>query len=221
MVDFLAVTLLVRALKIEEISLVSAFISLSPIFVAITSPFILGEETSIFGFAGILLAVFGLYVLNLSKGQKNWLDPFRKITKSRGLIYAIIVSLLWSLGSQVFKLSQDYSSWYFHIWFHSLGLSFLFFLELLIKRKLNLLIYNFRTNSKLYLLSGLFFFGAITFHGFANMFGQVAYVLAIKRTNMLFSVFFGKIFFGEGELVSKFSGALIVLLGIVTIVLFG
>jgi uncharacterized membrane protein len=97
----------------------------------------------------------------------------------------------------------------------------MFFGELFFKRKLNLLTRDFKTNSKLYLLSGLFFFGAITFHGFANMFGQVAYVLAIKRTNLLFSVFFGKIFFGEGEIMSKFSGALIVLLGIVTIVLLG
>lgn len=99
-----------KALKTGELSEVFPLISLSPLFMFITSPLIGGEFPRLVTIPGILLIVVGAYLLNFKNGSQGFWDPLKALWVSKAARYMMGVALLWSIAGNIDKLGVLNSS---------------------------------------------------------------------------------------------------------------
>src|SRR5690606_20512891 len=64
-----------KAIKRSELSVTVPLITLTPLFMLLTSPIMIGEFPSPLGIVGIVLIVVGTYISNLSQDTKNFFAP--------------------------------------------------------------------------------------------------------------------------------------------------
>lgn len=72
---------IIKALHISPFSLAMPMLSFTPIFLALVSFIFLNEVPSVLGGIGIILVVFGVYILNFRDFEYGILDPFRRILR--------------------------------------------------------------------------------------------------------------------------------------------
>ena len=92
-----------KALEKSDISLVVPMLSFTPVFLIVTSYFILGEITTIYGIIGILLILIGSYTLNITKENTKFLEPVKAAVRDRGVVYILVVALLFSISANFDK----------------------------------------------------------------------------------------------------------------------
>jgi drug/metabolite transporter (DMT)-like permease len=71
-----------KALKLEDVSLVTPLLTFSPVFTLLTATIFLGETPSLRGLIGVGLLLFGAYGLNRSSGD-DWWAPFSSNAQAR------------------------------------------------------------------------------------------------------------------------------------------
>ena len=91
------------ALKHLEISRALPLLATSPMLVAILAFIFLGESLSLFEICGMLLIVFGTYILELKKNEKLS-DPFRVFIDSKYHRIILLALLLMSVSAVIDKL---------------------------------------------------------------------------------------------------------------------
>ncbi|HMS35302.1 MAG TPA: DMT family transporter [Ignavibacteria bacterium] len=91
------------ALKHLEISRALPLLATSPMLVAILAFIFLGESLSLFEICGMLLIVFGTYILELKKNEKLS-DPFRVFIDSKYHRIILLALLLISVSAVIDKL---------------------------------------------------------------------------------------------------------------------
>jgi len=91
------------ALSYGDLSVISAFYSLSPVFLLITSPLITGDKLSTQGILGVILVGAGaiIFVINLSKKIE---------VRLRGILLAIGAAFFFSINSCFDRLAVQESS---------------------------------------------------------------------------------------------------------------
>jgi drug/metabolite transporter (DMT)-like permease len=99
-----------KAIKRSELSVTVPLITLTPLFMLLTSPIMIGEFPSALGVAGIVLIVAGTYISNLSQEQKNVFAPFVSLVKNQGSRYMLIVAFIWSITSNIDKIGVEETS---------------------------------------------------------------------------------------------------------------
>jgi len=210
--ELTAAILYLKAITISPLSLVTPFVAFTPAFLLLTSYIILGETVSMLGAVGILLITIGAYTINFS--SKNFLIPFKKIFKERGIWLMLIVAFIYSITSNLGKVAMRYSSPSFMAVFYTTLLGIVFVIMVLIKKQ------NLKPQKLELSLGAIGFFNAIMMisHMIAIKYVQVAYMIAVKRTSMLFGVFFGYLFFHEKEIGKRFFSACLMLAGVILIV---
>jgi len=212
--ELTAATLYLKAITISPMSLVTPFVAFTPVFLLLTSYIILGETVSLGGALGIILIAVGAYMINFSR--KKYLLPFKKLLEEKGILMMLGVAFLYSITSNLGKVAMQYSSPSFMGIFYTslLGLAFLFVTKLrknkLKPKKMNI---NF-------VWIGLFNAIMMITHMVAIKYIQVAYMIAVKRTSLLFGVLFGYLFFHEKEIGKRMVAAAIMLVGVITILIF-
>ncbi len=210
--------LYMHALREGEISLVVPMLSFTPVFLLVTSPLIVGEYPDITGIAGILLVVAGSYSLNLKRGNKGMLEPFRALLKNRGARYMLIISFLWSFSANFDKAAANVSSMWQHMSlmmiFIASSIAFIAFFQKKIQPA------EIKTRFWYLVLIGAFSTATLFLHFKALMMALVAYVVTLKRLTGLMSVFLGVFFLKEKGVKERMTGALIMFAGVVLIVLF-
>jgi len=212
--ELAAATLYLKAITVSPMSLVTPFVAFTPVFLLLTSFFILGETVSTGGAIGIILIAAGAYMINFSRS--NYLIPFKKIFREKGILMMLGVAFLYSITSNLGKVAIQYSSSSFMGIFYTslLGISFLVLTKIkkykLKPKKMNI---NF-------VFIGLFNAIMMISHMVAINYIQVAYMIAVKRTSLLFGVLFGYMFFYEKELGKRLVAAAIMLAGVIIILVF-
>lgn len=210
----------VRALELADVSLVIPLISLSPLFMLLTSWLMVSEVPDLSGLGGILLVVVGTYFL--SGGRADFvMEPLISLVDEPGPRWALMVAVLWSVTANIDKLTVQASSplaytFWFHLFFALAFTPIYFWMsddasdESTSELKFNWILVG---------LVGAGFLQAIlaAFQMIALTGTQVTYVIAIKRAGMLISVLGGGMFFGEEELPRRFLAALLVLFGLLAI----
>jgi len=210
--ELTAAILYLKAITISPLSLVTPFVAFTPVFLLLTSYLILGETVSTQGAIGILLITIGAYTINFS--SKNFLIPFKKIFKEKGIWLMLIVAFIYSITSNLGKVAMRYSSPSFMAVFYTTLLGIVFvFLALIKKQKLKPQKFELSLGA-----IGLFNAIMMISHMIAIKYVQVAYMIAVKRTSMLFGVFFGYLFFHEKEIGKRFFSACLMLVGVILIV---
>jgi len=108
--EITAILLYIRAIKTSPLSLTVPFLSLTPVFLIITSYLILGEFPDRSGLAGIIFIAIGAYLLNFHQGKEGILGPFQSIFKEKGSIIMVGVAFIYSITSNFGKVAILHSN---------------------------------------------------------------------------------------------------------------
>ena len=207
-----------RALKESPLSLVLPIVTLSPIFLLFTSPLINREVPSLFGVAGVIVSVFGTYLLNISKRKEGLFAPLKTIWSNQGTRFMLIVAFLWSISAPFDKVAVQHANpmlktgdpyFYVAISHIFLALALLPFVIKKIKPSRLFAPTSARVLAPIGIVSGL----AITFQMIAFSMTLVPYAISVKRTSALFGALWGKLFFKEVNLKERLVGAVVILVG--------
>lgn len=228
--NILAFTLYVRAIKIADLSLTVPLVTLTPLFLLITSPLIVNERPTLADAIGVILLVIGSYVLNITptrgptRGptrelsgavarQSPW-TPLLSMASNPGSRLMLSVAFIWSITSNFDKIGVLNSSPLF--WAMSLFsviaagmVPFVFW------RKSSAGLRPLLMEWRLLGVTGGFNAIAITCQMIALTIAPVAQVIAVKRMSALLSVLFGHFCFGEKGLQNRLLGAGIMVSGVV------
>ncbi len=215
--EIAAIILYTKALKVSPISITTPFLALTPIFLIFTSNIILGERVSVYGGAGILLMAVGSYSLNIHLIRVNILEPVKAVLREKGCVMMIIVASIFSITASLGKLAIEHSSPIFFGCFYFIIVTLIFTPIALTMNKSKI---EIAKKDIVPLVSiGVTYSMMIIFHMLAMSLSNVAYMISIKRTSLLFSMFYGYFIFKEKNIVEKTAGCIIMLAGFLIIVL--
>lgn len=216
--------LLTKAMKTCDLSIVAPIMSTTPIFIVLWEVLFFGQWPSVYGLLGILMIVFGSYTLNLSKARSvGILEPLRAILRpSQGLL-ALLGAFAYSGSAMLSKLGLDisdptsYTIAYEPIAFLEVTIVLLVLIALK-KVKLDKGILGFPL---VLIAQGGFNALNSLMNAFAFVLASASYVISIKRTSGLFGVLFGYLFFKEKGTGERFLGALIMVVGVAILSVWG
>jgi drug/metabolite transporter (DMT)-like permease len=234
-----AILLSFAALRSTDISLALPMISFTPLFLIMTAYVLLHEAPSLMGIAGIVIIVSGSYVLNLSPSQGKWTDPFRLIVRNRGVLFMLMVSVIYAVAINFDKIIVTNSDPVFgsSITCLILGLSFTGISRF--RRLKEMLVHiigpvpgtpkqqwlpsaalqSSNRTGQWIVIGILLSLSAVSINTAYTM-QIVPYVIAIKRMSIIIMVLYGGFIFREEDLVRRFSASLLMVAGAVLIVLF-
>jgi len=197
-INLIGFTFYVLGFRYSPLSLAVPFLAFTPAFMIITSRIILNERVGILGSIGILCIVFGAYIMNGKSLRHGLLAPIKAILRERGCLCMLITSLLWGIAANFDKMATMNSSPFFYLLIFHIGFT-IFYLPVVLPR--------FRQHwPEIKKNWVLFFLLGIT--GVAGLYAQMtaiqwtvtAYVVAIKRAGMVFSIFYGWFIFREKQI---------------------
>ncbi len=195
------------------------YLAFTPVFNVLTGYVVLGETVSVTGFIGILLVVCGTYLLNLERFRlsswRGWLAPLRAVLHERGSRLMLLAAAIYSLTSVFSKQVMGYATpaSFGPFYFVTLGMVVIFLTTLRAPRSLKLLT---RRPAPLLAVGGLMALMVVT-HFLAIAQVEVAYMIAVKRSSLLFGIVFGALLFGERHVVRHFVAGALMVAGVVLI----
>lgn len=218
-INILAYVLYLYAIKLSPISLTVPFLAFTPVFMILTGFFILDETINIWGGMGISLIVLGGYVVHCKKKQANFLVPFVAFLHEKGSWFMLIVAILFAFAAVIGKKSMLHSS--------PLFFSYSFFLVFNITVLAGFLLVGkndwrkiFRNTPRGMWLGSLFMIH-ISFHGLAISISTAVYMVAVKRSSILFSVLLSWLVLKEADISYRGLGTLLMFTGMLLITVFG
>lgn len=214
--EITALILYAKAIKESPLSLTIPFMALSPVFIIIIAFFLLGEWPDKSGFVGILLITVGAYMLNAKASRLGLLGPIKAIAKEKGSVYMIIVAIIYSVTSTIGKVAVQHSSPIFFGFFYPLLLTIALSMVVGMRGTLHQVFSRPAT----FFLIGIFTSIMIVSHFMAISMADVAYVISVKRTSLVFSVFYGWLVFKEVDIWERLLGSVLMLAGVVAITVF-
>lgn len=205
-----------KAIKRSELSVTVPLITLTPLFMLLTSPIIIGEFPSALGVVGILLIVAGTYISNLSEDPKKIFAPFVSLVKNQGSRYMLLVAFIWSITANIDKIGvEETSPIYWAFAKDSVILLYLIPILAIKSKKPLLQIYNRKWPL---LMVGFFKSASVVTQMFAIQFILVSYVISIKRASSIFIILFAFFYMNEKKnFRNRMIGIIIILLGLVVI----
>ena len=218
--ELLAMWLYMQAIRESPLSLTLPYLAFTPAFNMLTGYLLLDETVSWTGFSGILLIVLGAWLLNLKTTQNgtglNLLAPFRAITRERGSRLMLMVAAIYSLTSVTSKgaLLHANPGFFGPFYFVVLGTA-----SVLVFASRD--VSSWRAMGKhpwVHLGVGAFMAGMVITHFYAIAHIEVAYMLAVKRTSLLFGILYGAWLFGESGLKKNLAAGILMVLGVFLIV---
>ncbi|MBW2080041.1 MAG: EamA family transporter [Deltaproteobacteria bacterium] len=232
--EILALLLYMQALKVSPLSLSIPFLAFTPVFIVLTGWLVLDEKVTTGGLLGILCTVTGAYVLHIKSSRKGLLEPFRAIAKEQGSRLMLSVAGIYSLTSVLGKKAIQHSDPIFFACFYFVLLGIVTPLSL---GALRWATNGFGSHNKQSTLwsfkkAGRNSWGAwwvvglaqtimVLSHMWAIHLITAAYMIAVKRTSLIFSIIYGKLIFKEKEIAQRLAGASLMVLGVGLIVLAG
>lgn len=213
--EITALFLYVKAIKLSPMSLSIPFMALSPVFIIFIAFLLLGEVPGVAGVFGILLIVAGVYTLNAGAYSAGILGPFKAILKEKGSLIMIIVAVIYSITGTLGKVAIQHSSPVFFGSFYSIILALAMSVYLIARGRLGMVF----SRPASYLPIGLCTAAMALSHFIAISGTQVAYMISVKRTNLIFSVLFGWLFFKESNIRERLVGTIIMAAGVFLIAL--
>jgi len=221
--NILAFTLYVRALKLADLSMTVPLVTLTPLFLLVTSPILVQEWPTWADGVGVVLLIIGSYVLNLGPGlSQNPLAPLFTMARNPGSRLMLCVAFIWSITSNFDKIGVQGSSplmWAIALFsVIATGMvPFVFFRRASSGASVG--VAPLLKEWRLLGLTGVFNAIAITFQMLALPMAPVAQVIAVKRMSALLSVLFGHFFFKEKGFKARLAGAAIMVSGVVIMTL--
>ncbi len=213
--EITAIILYIKSINLSPLSLTVPFIALSPVFILFIAFVLLGEVPGIHGVSGILLIVTGAYFLNVDLSSKGILEPIKAIGREKGVTLMILVALIYSITSTLGKVAVRHSSPVFFGFFYPFVLTAILTPIVWHRGKKHLILSRPLMFSTIGLCSAVM----IASHFIALSLTNVAYMISVKRTSIVFSVIYGRLLFSEREIKKRLIGSTVMAAGVVMIVL--
>lgn len=208
-----SLVLYIRAIRLSPLSLTVPFLALSPVFIIFIAFVFLGEVPDTGGVIGIVLITAGAYTLNASASKKGLLGPVRAIFKEPGSVLMLAVALIYSVTSTLGKVAVQHSSPVFFGFFYPLTLTIVLTVFLAAKGRLGGVLEKPATFVPIGLCTAVM----IGSHFIAISMTQVAYMIAVKRLSLVFSVVYGWAMFKEEKIRERLLGSAMMLAGVASI----
>jgi drug/metabolite transporter (DMT)-like permease len=205
-----------KAIRLSPLSLSLPFLAFTPVFLISTGWIILGEIPGPGGTVGVLLVVVGSYCLHLPKIAGGVLGPIKAVWSEPGSRLMLGVAMIYSITAPLGKLAILHSNplYFGCVYFTALPLAMLLLLPFQLNREGKGRII---ASPKTGLPVGLAMAVMIISHIIAMNLIEAVYVITLKRTSLLFAIFYGAFWFKEERFRERLAGVVIMLAGIVLI----
>ncbi len=209
-----------KALKLGQISMVTALWKVSLLILVVLGYFTLRETPSALGIAGILISMVGVYLLNVNRAHIAWWAPFAVLFTDRGLRYTLIAALFYAPSVVTIKWAMQCSDPYMGTLGGYLAASLLVTPIVLGTSRKRFA--EVPRHWKAFVSFGLFAALTTVSQGTAYLMTLSSYVEAVKQVEILFAMGIGVVVFGEKQKVRDIApGALVMLAGVVLLSLAG
>ncbi|MBI3457905.1 MAG: EamA family transporter [Candidatus Rokubacteria bacterium] len=216
----IATLALSKALKLGDLSTVTALWKVSLIILLVMGYLTLREQPSLLGLAGVLLSTAGVYLLNVRRARLSPLAPAAALVTEPGLRWTLVAAFFYAPSVLTIKQAALLSDPYTGSFGGYLAASLLVTpLVLATSRQ------HFRqvpANFKAFVGLGLFAALTTVSQVVAYTMTLSSYVEAVKQVEILFALLIGAVVFGERQRVREISlGAGVILAGMVLLSLAG
>lgn len=219
-INFVAQWLWYRAFRLEEASLISPLYLLTPPLVLFTGFVILGEEPSLWGIAGVLTTIIGLWAL-FQSGRKEGASLF-DVIRRKGVLFGICGAVLFAFSFPLDRKAIITSSGLFYT---ALAVLLIGVLSIVVsmfsgshaRRTFFLLFQNPKKMALFFAVSSIAFF----LPNQALSYSFAAYASSVKRLWSLWTVLLSGAFLKEKNIMRKVFATVIMLGGIVVTIVFG
>lgn len=207
-----------KAIKRSELSVTVPLVTLTPLFMLITSPILIGEFPSPMGIAGIVLIVAGTYILNIGGNTHNFLAPFANLFTNQGSRYMFFVAFLWSITANIDKIGVEDTSPIF--WAFTKDFLIMLYLIPIVLLKSKNPLQQLKSRALPLFGVGMFRTLSVVTQLFAIELILVAYVIAIKRSSALLIILYAFFFLGEKQYFrTRLAGMITISFGLVQVAL--
>jgi drug/metabolite transporter (DMT)-like permease len=213
--NVVATILYMKALEVSDISIVSPIKAISPMALLVTSPIMINEYASPIGIIGVVIVTAGVYALKISAEQESFLEPVRKLKEEKGARFAFYVMLIYSVSANMDKIGVEASSAVF--WTLSSHISISLVLFLVVIYKLDDGMKQIRGNADKLLPMGTLSGLAVAAQMIAITYTLVVYVIAVKRTALLWNILGGTLLLNESGIRKKLGAGILIVIGVVII----
>lgn len=209
-----------KALKLAEISLVTALWKVSLLVLVVLGYFTLQERPSLLGVAGIFISMAGVYLLNVNRAHIAWWAPLAVLFTDRGLRYTLLAALFFAPSVVTIKWAMQCSDPYTGTLGGYLAASLLVTPIVLVTSRRHFV--EVPRYWKAFVSFGLFASLTTVSQGTAYLLTLSSYVEAVKQVEILFAMGIGSLIFHEQQTVRDIApGALVMLAGVVLLSLAG
>jgi drug/metabolite transporter (DMT)-like permease len=217
--DIAGIIFMSKSLRLAPMGRAVPLLAFTPAILLVTGFLLVGEVPTLIGGAGVLIIVFGSYILHLDTKQYSLVQPFKMLTTSPGARYMLGTALCFSFTGPLYKQAILHSSPSFAL-IVGLPLSVILIMiyQLFRRRTItNLLPEKDNLKTLLFLGASVFIVAYSTNLAFST--GLVSYVISIKRLSIFFNILIGFFFFKEQNLGRNLLAAAIMIAG-ATIIIF-
>ena len=224
-----AMLLYMTAIRDHPLSLTLPYLAFTPVFSMVIAALLLGERLSLVGLLGVLLIVAGAWLLNVEQARpddwRTWLRPLSAIRWEAGSRMMLGVALLYGLTSTLGKVallylpSASFGAFYFAI----VGLVAIPLLVLLPiggpRLSLGSALRRLISRPGAVLAVATLNAVMVATHFMALRLTEVAYMIALKRSSLLFGILYGALLFREPNLASRMPAGVLMLAGVFVLLL--
>lgn len=209
-----------KALKLAEISMVTALWKVSLLVLVVLGYFTLKETPTVLGVTGILISMAGVYLLNVNRAHIAWWAPLAVLLTDRGLRWTLLAALFFAPSVITIKWAMQCSDPFMGTLGGYLAASALVTPIVLVTSRRRFA--EVPRYWKSFVSFGLFAALTTVTQGVAYLLTLSSYVEAVKQVEILFALGIGVMVFSETQKVRDIApGALVMLAGVVLLSLAG
>ena len=209
-----------KALKLSQISMVTALWKVSLLVLVVLGYFTLKEYPTWLGILGILISMAGVYLLNVNRAHIAWWAPLAVLFTDRGMRYTLLAALFFAPSVITIKWAMQCSDQYMGTLGGYVAASLLVTPIVLTTSRRHFA--EIPRYWKAFVSFGLFASLTTVSQGTAYLMTLSSYVEAVKQVEILFAMTIGTLMFNEKQQVRDIlPGALVMLAGVVLLSLAG
>ena len=219
--EITAMWLYIKAIRDYPLSLTVPYLAFTPVLVILTGWLVLNESISIYGFSGIFLIVAGSWLLNFESIEQltpsKLLAPFKAILSNPGSRLMLITAAIYSVTAVGGKAASEWmdpselGAFYFVL----AGTVVLIAVAIHKPIAIKIALRHFWPS----LIVAALMAAMVVTHFSALSKVEAAYMIAAKRTSLLFGILYGALLFGEQHLSRHLIAGSLMVLGVLVIAL--
>ncbi|HKA61089.1 MAG TPA: EamA family transporter [Methylomirabilota bacterium] len=209
-----------KALKLSDISMVTALWKVSLLVLVVLGYFALKERPTLLGILGILISMAGVYLLNVNRAPIAWWAPLAVLFTDPGMRYTLLAALFFAPSVVTIKWAMQCSDQYMGTLGGYVAASLL--VTPIVLKTSRRHFAEIPRYWKAFVSFGLFASLTTVSQGTAYLLTLSSYVEAVKQVEILFAMAIGVVLFHEKQKVRDIApGALVMLAGVVLLSLAG